>query len=123
MKIILHEIELNSDNPDKSKQFYSDILGLNVNIDIEGLKCYHAGYPGVEINKSIHFPRKTSISFLVDDIKEFIKIKREQGIDIEDPKPAHLEMIATSITDPDGIRIAIQQPTEKSPDWLKKIIL
>jgi catechol 2,3-dioxygenase-like lactoylglutathione lyase family enzyme len=122
MKIILHEIELNSDNPEKSKSFYRDVLGLNVNIDIDGLKCYHAGFPGVEVNKSIHFPGKTTISFLVDDINEFIKLKREDGIDIKDPEPSHLEMIATSLIDPDGVRIEIQQPTDKSPEWLKKMI-
>jgi predicted enzyme related to lactoylglutathione lyase len=122
MKIVLHEIELHSVNPEASKSFYSDIIGLPANIDIEGLKCYDAGWPGVEVNKSTHYSGRTSISFLVDDIQEFVESARNAGYDIDDPTPSHLEMIATHLIDPDGIRIEIQQPTDSSPEWLKAML-
>ena len=122
MKIVLHEIELPTINPEASKSFYTDIIGLPTNIDIEGLKCYDAGWPGVEVNKSNHHPGRTSISFLVDNIQEFVESARNAGHDVDDPTPAHLDMISTHLIDPDGIRIEIQQPTENSPEWLKEML-
>lgn len=118
----LHEIELYSKEPEVSKKFYNETLGLKVFVDQNGLKVFDCGWSGLDFNTSVHFPNKVSISFLVKDIDEYVKKLRKKGIDIEEPKESHLGMRAFSLTDPNGYRIEIQSPTEKSPDWLRKMI-
>ena len=122
MKLKLHEIELDAIDPEASKKFYSDVLGLPVNRDQEGLKCFDSGWPGLDIDASVHFPGKLSLSFLVEDIDQFIKELRDKGIQVDDPSDSHLGMRAVSLEDPDGHRVEIQSLTEKSPEWLKKMI-
>jgi len=120
----LHEIELYSKDPEASKKFYHEILGLGIDIyaSQKELKVFRSGWDGLDIDASQHFPRKVSISFLVKNIDEYVKRLREKGIDVEDPKESHLGMRAFSIIDPDGYRIEIQSPTEKSPEWLRRMI-
>ncbi len=122
MKLKLHEIELNAKDPEASKKFYSDVLGLPINRDQEGLKCFDSGWAGLDIDTSVHFPGKVSISFLVEDIDQFIKELRDKGIQVDDPSDSHLGMRAVFLEDPDGHRVEIQSPAEKSPEWLKKMI-
>lgn len=122
MKIKLHEIELNSAKPEASKEFYGNLLGLPVNVDEDGLKCFASGWPGLDVNASLHFPGKTSISFLVDDIDAYVAMLREKGLEVKDPEDSHLGMRAFSLEDPAGYRVEIQSPTEKSPGWLKEMI-
>lgn len=122
MKIKLHEIELNSSNPEKSKDFYGKILGLPVNVDQEGLKCFETGWDGLDLDASIHYPGKVSISFLVDDIDEYVKELRNKGIDVQDPVDSHLGLRTVAMEDPDGYRVEIQSPTENSPEWLRDMI-
>ena len=122
MKIILHEIELYSREPEASKKFYTELLGLDVNVDNEGLKCYETGWAGLDFNKSIHFPGKMSISFLVEDIDQFVKELRNNGVEVDDPVTSHLGMRAIVLTDPDGTRVEIQTPTDSSPNWLKNML-
>ena len=122
MKIKLHEIELNTAQPEASKKFYGDLLGLPVNVDEDGLKCFGSGWQGLDVDTSVHFPGKTSISFLVDDIDAYVALLREKGLEVNEPEESHLGMRAFSLEDPDGHRVEIQSPTDKSPDWLKEMI-
>jgi len=122
MKIVLHEIELNAQDPEDSKRFYHETLGLPLNIDQDGLKCFGSGHPGLDIDMSVHFPGKTSISFLVDDIDAYAEALRAKGIVVDSIDESHLGMRAFALEDPDGYRIEIQSPTEKSPQWLKDML-
>jgi hypothetical protein len=38
------------------------------------------------------------------------------------PADVHLSKRGIMLTDPDGLRVLIQSPTEASPDWLQKIV-
>ena len=122
MKLKLHEIELNTKDPEASKRFYNDLLGVPVNVDQKGLKCFDSGWPGLDIDISIHFPGKVSISFLVDDIDQFVKELRGKGFEVDNPDDSHLGMRAVALEVPDGHRVEIQAPTEKSPNWLRKMV-
>lgn len=122
MKIKLHEIELNAKDPEASKRFYNQVLGIPVSLDDEGLKCFDSGWPGLDVDASVHFPGKVSISFLVEDIDVFVRDLRAKGIVVDDPGDSHLGMCAFALEDPDGHRVEIQSPTEKSPQWLKDMI-
>ena len=121
MKLKLHEIELHTKDPEGSKRFYHEILGLGVNVDEKGLKVFDTGYGGIDFDTSVHFPGEVSISFLVADVDEFVEKLRAKGIEVKEPGAAHLGMRAICLHDPDGYRIAIQCPTEASPDWLKDL--
>ena len=122
MKLKLHEIELYTKDPEASKQFYHEILGLPMNVDIKGLKVFHPGWDGLDFDTSVHFPGEVSISFLVADLDKFVEELRAKGIEVEEPGPAHLEMRSVDLRDPDGYRISIQSPTEASEDWLKGMV-
>ena len=122
MRIVLHEIELDALDPEASKRFYHDVLGLRIFHDQPGLKVFDSGLPGVDVDASVHFLGRVSISFLVDDIDEFVKQARAGGTPVGDPVDAHLGMRAVALEDPDGHRIAIQAPTEQSPEWLRRMV-
>ena len=122
MKIKLHEVELNAKDPEASKRFYNQILGIPINLDEEGLKCFDSGWPGLDIDASVHFPGVVSISFLVEDIDSFVKDLRAKGVEVDDPGNSHLGMRAFVLEDPDGHRVEIRSPTDKSPQWLKDVI-
>ena len=122
MKIKLHEIELYSKDPEASKRFYNGVLGIPINVDQDGLKCFDSGWPGLDVDASVHFPGKVSISFLVDDLDAFMKELRAKGIKVDGPDESHLGMRAFALQDPDGHRVEIQTPTEKSPQWLRDMI-
>jgi catechol 2,3-dioxygenase-like lactoylglutathione lyase family enzyme len=122
MKIKLHEIELNASDPEASKRFYSQILGLPVNVDQAGLKCFDSGWPSLDLDVSVHFPGKVSISFLVEDLDAFADELRAKGVAVDDPTESHLGMRAFALEDPDGHRVEIQSPTETSPPWLKGML-
>ena len=49
-----------------------------------------------------------SISFLVEDIDEFVKETRVKGIIVEDPIDNHLGMRRVALEDPDGHCVAVQ---------------
>lgn len=122
MKLKLHEIELNSRNPEASKDFYHGLLGLPIGQDLEGLKVFDSGWPNVDIDASIHFPGQTLISFLVEDLEAFIAELKAKGVEVDEPKDTHLGMRSIMLTDPDGHKVAIQTPTDASPDWLKEMV-
>ena len=122
MKIKLHEIELSVKDPEVSKRFYNQVLGIPINVDQEGLKCFNSGSPSLDVDTSVHFPGKVSISFLVEDIDAFVKDLRSKGVEDDDPDESHLGMRAFALEDPDGHRVEIQNPTEKAPQWLKVMI-
>ena len=122
MKIRLHEIELNAKDPDASKKFYHDILGLGVAVDQDGLKVFDSGWPGIDVDASTHYPGKTSVSFLVEDLDKFIAELKTKSVIADAPYNTHLGMRAITMHDPDGHRIEIQSPTEHSPQWLKEMV-
>jgi catechol 2,3-dioxygenase-like lactoylglutathione lyase family enzyme len=122
MKLKLHEVELNAKDPEASKKFYHGILGLPIGQDQKGLKVFDSGWPNLDFDASMHHPGQVSVSFLVRDLDQCVAGLRAEGLKVEDPKPVHLGMRAVVLVDPDGHRVAIQTPTETSPDWLKKMI-
>jgi hypothetical protein len=77
---------------------------------------------GLDFDVSTHFPGKVSISFLVSDIDQFVNELKEKGVQVKAPRESHLGMRAVALENPDGHRVEIQTPTEKSPDWLRKMI-
>ncbi|MEN8127876.1 MAG: VOC family protein [Planctomycetota bacterium] len=122
MKLILHEVELNSKDVESSEKFYHDLLGLPVHVDQEGLKVFDSGWSGLDLNVSVHNPGKTTISFLVDNLDEFIAMLKDNGHKVGDIYETHLEMRAVELEDPNGNRIEIQCPTEKSPQFLHDMV-
>lgn len=120
MKIRLQEIELGTNDPDKSKLFYSTILGLETAVDQAELKVFNSGVTGIDFNTSTHFPNKTSvISFLTDNLQEVIERLSANGIVFKGPQNSHLGMTTIEFNDPDGYLIRINQATDESPIWLK----
>ncbi len=122
MKLKLHEIELFMNDADETRKFYSETLAFMNLMDEDGLKVWDSGYPGLDFTYSTHFPNKTSISFLTDDLEAYVKQLRDNGLDVKDPEDAHIGMRAVSFEDPNGIRVEIQEPTDKSPLWLKDML-
>jgi len=122
MKLILHEIELNSKDTEAGKRFYRDLLGLPMAVNQEGLKVFDSGWPGVDLNISIHNPGQTTISFLVDDLDGFVTELKKKGCNVSNVYETHMEMRAIELEDPDGNRIEIQCPTEKSPKFLHEML-
>ena len=109
-------------DPEASKRFYSDILGIPIKLDQKGLKSFDSGWTGLDFDVSTHFPDIVSISFLVPDIDQFVNKLKEKGVQVEAPRESHLGMRAVALEDPDGHRVEIQTPTKKSSDWLRKMI-
>ena len=122
MKLILHEVELNSKDVESSKKFYHDLLGLPVHINQEGLKVFDSGWSGLDLNTSTHNPGRTTISFLVDDLDEFAAMLKKKDCNVSDIYETHLGMRAIEFKDPDGNKVEIQCPTEKSPPFLHDMI-
>jgi catechol 2,3-dioxygenase-like lactoylglutathione lyase family enzyme len=122
MQLKLHEIELSAKDPETSKKFYNDIIGLPVAVDQDGLKVFDSGWPGIDIDTSTHYPGKTSVSFLVEDLDKFVAELCAKGVKVDAPHDTHLGMRAITLQDPDGHRIEIQCPTEESPQWLKEMV-
>jgi hypothetical protein len=79
-------------NPEDSKAFHGTLLGPSVNVDQDGLKCFGSGWPGLDLDASVHFPGKTSILFLVDDIDAYAAMLREKGLEVDEPEDSHLRM-------------------------------
>lgn len=120
MKIRIQEIELGTNDPGKSKLFYSSILGLETTVDQSGLKVFNSGVTGVDFNTSTHFPYNTTVtSFLTDDLQTVIDNLSSKGIVFSGPKKSHLGMTTIEFNDPDGHLIRVNQPTKESPVWLK----
>ena len=107
MKLRLLEIELNTNDPEASKHFYSDQLGLETFVDIEGLKVFSTGINDLDLNKSKHFPGKVSISFFAEDIQECIDELVAKGVNIV--KKYGNPVSAIELQDPDGCRIEIKK--------------
>lgn len=107
MKLRLLEIELNTSDPEKAKEFYHGKLGLEVCVDQEGLKVFQPGIPGLDFDKSVHFPGKISISFFSDDIEECIRTLEERGATILEKYGDPVSAIC--LEDPDGCRVEIKK--------------
>ena len=122
MKLKLHEIELYAKNPEVCKRFYREVLGLPLALDEPRLKCFDSGWPGLDLDVSVHFPGTVSLSFLVDDLDQYVHALRAKGVQVADPRDAHLGMRAVALVDPDGHRVEIQMPTARSPDWLRALV-
>lgn len=74
MKVRLHEIEFGTCDPDKSKQFYQSVLGLDLAVDQDGLKVFKTGIDGFDFNTSVHLsPKVVVTSFLTEDLQAGIK--------------------------------------------------
>ncbi len=117
----LHEIGLSAEDPNASKKFYHDVLGLDVDHEEDGLAVFNSGWPGLEIGCS-EYPDRVHISFIVDDVDKLAEELRAKGVDCVGPGDVHLGKRAIALADPDGLRILIQSPTEASPKWVKDIL-
>ena len=107
MKLKLLEIELNTNDPEASKHFYSEQLGLETFVDIEGLKVFGTCINDLDLNKSNHFPGKVSISFFAEDIQECIDELSAKGVIINERYGNPVSAIV--LEDPDGCRIEIKK--------------
>lgn len=107
MKLKLIEIELHTSDPEASKHFYSEQLGLNTLVDIEGLKVFSTGVRGLDLNQSTHFPGKISLSFLTKNILECINELSSKGVRIHERYGDPVSAIV--LQDPDGCRIEIKK--------------
>jgi predicted enzyme related to lactoylglutathione lyase len=107
MKLKLLEIELNTDDPEASKHFYSEQLGLETFVDIDGLKVFSTGIEDLNLNKSKHFPGKVSFSFFAEDIQECINELSAKGIRIYEKYGNPVSAIV--LQDPDGCRVEIKK--------------
>lgn len=114
MNLKLHELELGSANPEKSKAFYNAILNLNTVVDQQHLKVFDAGTQGLDFNISTHLPPKTLIiSFVTDDLQPVIERLKANNIEFTGPKPSHLEMTTIEFKDPDGYLIRVNQQAKQ----------
>jgi hypothetical protein len=121
--MILHEIELYSTNPGKDKSIYQDILGLKLRVDNPGLSVYDPGLKELDLDISIHNPeKKVSLSFLVQELDIYYDKIKEKGIQVSEPCDSHLGLREIKFQDKAGFQIVIHSPTDKSPDWIKKMI-
>jgi predicted enzyme related to lactoylglutathione lyase len=107
MNLRLLEIELNTNDPESSKHFYSEQLGLETFVDIEGLKVFGTGINDLDLNKSKHFPGKISISFFAEDIQACIDELNAKGVNILEKYGNPVSAIV--LQDPDGCRIEIKK--------------
>jgi catechol 2,3-dioxygenase-like lactoylglutathione lyase family enzyme len=103
----LLEIELNTDDPEASKRFYSEQLGLKTHVDGDGLKVFSSGIPDLYFNKSRHFPGKVSISFCAEDIQSCIDELKGKGIEIVEQFGDPVSAIV--LQDPDGCTVEIKK--------------
>ena len=121
--MILHEIELFSLDPEKEKSIYQDMLRLKLNIDNLGLSVYDSGLKGLDLNISTHNPdNKVSLSFLVHDVDVYYKMIKGKGIPVSEPYDSHLGLREIKFSDKEGFQLKLHSPTDKSPDWIKKMI-
>jgi len=121
-KMKLHEIGLLAKDPQASKKFYHEVLGLRLHHEEDGLSVFDGGWPGIEIGACSGYPDRVHISFIIADVDKLADQLREKGIKFEGPADIHLDKRGIVLTDPDGLRVCIQSPTEASPDWLKKMV-
>lgn len=106
MKLRLLEIELYSKDPERAKEFYRDQLGLDLGIDKDGLKVFNPGIPGVDFDKSTHFPGRVSISFFTENVPECMETLTARGATILERYGNPVSAIV--LKDPDGCRIEIK---------------
>ena len=107
MQLRLLEIELNTDNPEASKRFYGEQLGLETHVDGDGLKVFGSGIPDLDLIKSRHFPGKISISFYAQDIQACIDELNSKGVEIVERFGDPVSAIV--LQDPDGCRVEIKK--------------
>ena len=118
----LHEIGLYAADPEASKRFYHDVLGLRLDHDEPGLAVFGSGWPGLEIGACSGYPDRVHISFIVDDVDRVADELRAKGVEVKGPADIHLGKRGIILSDPDGLRVLIHSPTEASPDWLQKMV-
>jgi catechol 2,3-dioxygenase-like lactoylglutathione lyase family enzyme len=107
MELRLLEIELHSEDPEASKRFYGDQLGLPTFVDEHGLKVFGSGIPDLDLIKSPHFPGRVSISFFSDNIEACLAELESRGVEIVEQYGEPVSAIV--LRDPDGCRIEIKK--------------
>ena len=105
----LHEVELFTANPKASREFYQNVVGLELDEgpSNEGLNIFGVGLPGVDFNTSVHNPGKVGVSFIVEDLAPIIAKFREQKIEFSPPEKDHTGMPSISVRDPDGNTVVL----------------
>jgi predicted enzyme related to lactoylglutathione lyase len=106
MQLRLLEIELDTKDPEASKRFYSEQLGLETFVDEDGLKVFSTGIEDLDIIKSAHFPGKVSISFYSDDIQQCMEELSAKGVKILEKYGNPVSAIV--LQDPEGNRVEIK---------------
>jgi len=107
MNLRLMEIELNTSEPEKTKNFYSEQLGLETLVDGKGLKVFGTGINDLDLIKSNHFPGKVSISFYAENIQDCIDELNAKGVKILEKYGNPVSAIV--LQDPDGCRVEIKK--------------
>ena len=107
MQLRLLEIELNTEDPEASKQFYCEQLGLQTYVDEDGFKVFSSGIPDLHFIKSPHFPGRVSISFYAQDIQACIDELNDRGVEIVEQFGDPVSAIV--LRDPDGCRVEIKK--------------
>ena len=122
MRLRLLEIELGVVNPQKSRDFYQQALGMAPAVDQEHLKVFNLANNQIDFNISTHFkPKETCITFLTDNLDEMMLKLKHESILFEGPSMSHLGMLTIVFKDPDGYLIKVNQATDESPEWLRLI--
>jgi hypothetical protein len=98
------------------------LLGIPLITDEEGLLVFDSGWPNLDINASVRPGDNFVISFIVKDHSQIVERLSTNGIPYEDLNEVEHEIRAITLRDPDGNRVEIQGLTEKSPDWLRKMV-
>jgi hypothetical protein len=120
MKVRLHEIEVGSNDVEKTTAFYQTIFLFQPAIRQEGLTVFDAGLKRLDFNLSSHLPQGiVAISFLTDDLSEIERRLKDAGIAYEGPSSSHLGMTCIEFRSPDGYVIKVNTPGPASPEWLK----
>lgn len=107
MRLRLLEIELDTADPEASKRFYGDQLGLKMSVDEVGIKVFGTGIEDLDIIQSAHFPGRVSMSFYAEDIQQCIKELNDRGVQIIETFGHPVSAIV--LQDPDGNRIEIKK--------------
>lgn len=118
----LHEIELYCQDPDASRDFYKDTIGLPMNFERDQLKVFQLKPFKVDFDLSQHHQDTLRLSFLVKDLEAYMANLKQREITFKGPYSTHLGMREISFVDPDGNMVAVHTATEKSPPFLHQMV-
>jgi catechol 2,3-dioxygenase-like lactoylglutathione lyase family enzyme len=120
MKIKLHEVELFSQDPQASRAFYANVIGLDLNHSEDGLNVFDTGWAGVDFDTSRHMPGKQRLGFVVESLEAFRASLAGKQVKVEGPMASHLGMRILRLEDPDGNIVEVQELSTETPGFLRQ---